>query len=327
MFHAVAVGGTTRDRVSRAGFVRRLSAMPSHAVICEGRPWTGVSPLPCLVPAAPGTAVTANLLPYGHLVVIGHVDPHDLDTWNAQSIVIGGPGFNYMRKEVPPGAMSVTADEVPAYTVAAWDALFEHYPSGVRDLRPMAIASFYLTRSKAMIRDGADAFYRWANIVDGPAFEAEVARRLGKLAPAGIEGASLAGVIERYAASGLAPADVAVPVMNALSVAGGLQKEYDAYVLHVALRCRAHVGGTLDHAFHYSVVLACVRGDGTHDSYLKKLAPTEDVILVHDIGIDPNCDDFLAMCLADAIIAASCPPMPPPRGSSLASLEQPQGAQ
>lgn len=178
-----------------------------------------------------------------------------------------------------------------------------------------------------MIRDGADAFYRWANIADGKAFEAEVARRLGDLAPEGVADATLEEVIDCYADSGLTAAEVAAPLEGALDALGGPQKEYDAYVLHVALRARARCSGILTHDFHYSVVLACLRGDRAHDKYLRSLAPANNVIIAHDIGIDPNCDDYLALRLADAVTAASCPPAPPARGSSRSSPVLPPDAQ
>lgn len=311
MFVAVAVGGSTRVRVNRAGLVSAVTRLPSHALITEGAPWTGIAPLPCLVPEVPGIAMSHSMFPLAHHIIIGHIDPADVDKMERHSLTIGGPGFNYMSKTVPPGAMSITTDDVPAYTQAQWAELFKYYPDQVSELRPAAVASFYLTRSTAMIRNGADAFYRWANIAaaDGPRFEERVGTLLGPLAPPGLAGAGLESVITLYASTALSsqhPA-VAEAVLTALDELGGPQKEYDGFVLHVALRARAHTPGVLTHDFHYSVMLACVRGTAEHDAYLCTLAPTEPVLLFHDIGIDPNCDDLLALRLAERISALSVP--------------------
>ena len=306
MFLAVAVGGTTRDRVSRAGLARAVSKLPSQALIAEGAAWSGVAPLPCLVPEVPGTAVSHDMLPLAHHIIIGHIDPDDVDRMERHSLAIGGPGFNYMRDTAPPGALCITTDDVPAYTPAQWADLFKHYPEAVRRLRPTAVASFYLTRSAALIRDGADAFYRWANIVaaNGPRFEERVAQLLGPLAPPDVAGAALEDIVAMYSSNTSLPeqqSGVAAAVLTALAELGGPQKEYDAFVLHVALRARAGVVDVLVHDFHYSVLLACVSDDPRHDAYLSELAPNEPVVLFHDIGIDPNCDDLLALRLAERI--------------------------
>ena len=322
-FVAVAVGGSNRDRVSRAALAGRVTKLHSLAVRTVRPPWSKVSPLPCHAPEAPGIAVDFLMVPADHMILLGHMPPADFDEWcgitKPSTVTIAGPGFNYTKTNgLPEGVLTVTADSVPSYTKRQWQALVEHYPATLKAMRSTLVGSFFCTRSAEFVKgDGTDAFYRWAGIApkSGPEFEAAVVEALREVCPRLNVPASghdpvvwLQLTLDGYEKAGLARCplkNVTPAVLAAVDRYGTTSKEYDAFVLHHALRGIAGLSGLLTHDFHYQVLMAVLKDDPCYDQYLRKLVPTGTVNVVHDLGLDPNCDDYLALRLAERVASLS----------------------
>eukprot|EP00811_Abedinium_folium_P032279 NODE_5342_length_1781_cov_5.035067.p1 GENE.NODE_5342_length_1781_cov_5.035067~~NODE_5342_length_1781_cov_5.035067.p1 ORF type:complete len:518 (-),score=154.35 NODE_5342_length_1781_cov_5.035067:228-1733(-) len=93
---------------------------------------------------------------------------------------------------------------------------------------------------------------------------------------------------------------VVIPTFAALEV-----KEYDSYVCHKMLRKLVGFKEQLDPAEHMNFVRVClkrVQGDpdainDVYTEYLHKALIGRRVIVLHDIGVDPMCNDWLAIAM------------------------------
>ena len=337
---AVAVGGSTRQRVNRAALAARLCKLHSLALRAYRYPWCDLKPVPCIASEAPGVAVGFEMVPARHMVLMGHMPSDDFRDWCSdarfETVTVSLPGCTHTLKPSD-GAVALTHDSAPSYTRSQWAALFALYPPCLKVLRMKALGASFVARDPALVsEDGMDAFYRWANIDanSGHAFEAAVAGELIAECPSltlpardGNPRTWLTKTLLAYKAAGLERvphASVGAAVDLVLDRFGQATREYDAFTLHHALRGIAELPGLLTHDFHFDVLIAVLKGDRHHDPYLRTLIPKGTVNLVHDIGVDPNCGDFLALRMADHIInLASSRPGTPVARSNLFSRSPP----
>jgi len=86
-------------------------------------------------------------------------------------------------------------------------------------------------------------------------------------------------------------------------------KEYDGFVTHMMLRHRSSLKEELDPIDHFRFVETCLRflqgaGMGEHADYaalLRKGLTGRRVVVLHDLGLDPMSDDWLAVSMLLAV--------------------------
>jgi len=261
-------------------------------------------------------------------------DLPDANVW-----VMGGEEESFNLKT--PIGHAIGSSKCPSYSVEEWRPIWELYPSCLQKMRSFQWGGFFSSRMSSLLRIDAktgltlDSFYRQFNlhqiVEDGKVveFEKEVLRNAGG-------DLRLARVLEQIDCSDVNSSDtheVFSAVHSAYSDHGPWDeeqivscitaslmqvipnftplniKEYDSYVTHLMLRHSSYLTEELDPIGHLRFVESCLRclqgsGLGEHADYaalLRKGLAGKKVVVLHDLGLDPMSDDWLAVSMLVAI--------------------------
>lgn len=241
-------------------------------------------------------------------------------------VCVQGPGFNYGDNVINTDRslqLWVNDEEVPTYSRIHWQQLLNSMPIVLRRLRKKILTESFLSRDIKTIKvkenRRSDSFIRWAGLpeINHWVFEEAVASLLVKEAPSLLPALQAAKESKEYlhAACLIWRAHAKVLRRCPQKVAGALDaiinecapfggyKEHDAWALHLMLRKLAGKSTRLDHSFHLEIIKAVISGRAYQfREYLTSLRrPNSTCAIWHNLGTDPNLNDYLAIKLAEAV--------------------------
>lgn len=264
-----------------------------------------------------------------------HTNLLDENVW-----VQGGTPSSFNLKQNIGNCIDATL--CPKFNINDWKPVLDLYPNLLKRMRAFQIGGFFSTRLPSMVRVDErmgltmDSFYRQFNlssiVQNGKIlqFEKEVLENAGDYA-------KVQHTLQQISATVQADMDDVTcfqTVMRAYSNNGPWNdcmlvsaltdsllsvipkyaplviNEYDCYATHRMFRHYAGIGDELEPAFHMDCIQSSLRfmngqHSPDHQSYFKRLHDGfvgRRILVLHDLGLDPMCDDWLAISLILSVL-------------------------
>jgi hypothetical protein len=257
-------------------------------------------------------------------------------------IYLQGPGFNYggfgsakqghmdNLSDACQEMVNVEGDDCYAYEYKEMNALCGLFPPALQKLRTYQVGGFWATRNKDFLRTKngitTGAFYRQFGMTGKISrgeyyqFEIDIARKANLEHIANkIENMtdiqSVADFFTRvygfYQENPPTSEQVALlssVLLDAASREEAVVKEYDGLVAHVMLRSLAGYDEPRPtKEEHMTFMRACVNGEETNavQELRARIPNTNRIFVFHDLGMDPQNDDWIAINIVKHILAPS----------------------